>query len=137
MDTRLALLLKTTIKLIKYVKHLFGALENRQHRGMESREVGSTHSEPRVYPGCVPGSNFLTTAQTVRIWVERGGPVELGKQRLDLGAAGALGPAEYLPERRGQHRAERQKAVRMFPHGSWDCICAGQHSARTDGEGLE
>lgn len=58
--------------------------------------MGRTHSEPRVYPGSMPAGNFLTTAQTVGMWVEHSGPVELGRQRLDLGPAGAAETCRVL-----------------------------------------
>lgn len=126
MDTGPALLLKTTIKLMKCVKHLFGALKTGRCSGMWSREMGRTHSEPRVYPGSMPAGNFLTTAQTVGMWVEHSGPVELGRQRLDLGPAGAAETCRVLTW-------EERAAQSWAPEGCEDIPSwfFGLHSCRT------
>lgn len=58
--------------------------------------MGSTHSEPCVYAGFVPGDNFLTAAQTVGIQVKHGGPAELRRQRSDSGTAGAAETCRVL-----------------------------------------
>lgn len=76
MDTGFALLLKTAMKLIKYVKHLFESIGKQAVQESNPREVGSTHSVDSF----LRPTNFLTTVQTAGIQVEHGGSFVLRRQ---------------------------------------------------------